>query len=80
MEYKGKLYGKVGGIVFDTGKTAEEWDAMEAKIMELEKEIAILREASSTITNLPGNLCNHNYNQVSTQWKKCSHCGMLAPL
>lgn len=30
MEYKGKLYGKFGKKYFDTGKTANDWDNMEA--------------------------------------------------
>lgn len=61
MEYKGKLYGKLGGIFFDTGKTADDFDNMEAKIKELEREISILKEASLALSNLPGNICNHNY-------------------
>ena len=26
MKYNGKLYGKVGGIYFDTGLTSNDWD------------------------------------------------------
>lgn len=26
MEYRGKLYGKIGSKHFDTGKTTEDWD------------------------------------------------------
>ena len=29
MEYKGKLYGKLGGMYFDTSKTSEDWDKLE---------------------------------------------------
>lgn len=29
MEYKGKLYGKIGDKTFDTGKTSDDWDSME---------------------------------------------------
>jgi hypothetical protein len=38
MEYKGKLYGKLGNdLYFDTSHTTDEWDKMEAKIKELEQ-------------------------------------------
>ena len=30
MEYKGKLYGKVGNKYFDTGYTTDEWDKLQA--------------------------------------------------
>ncbi len=36
MNYKGKLYGKIGDKYFYTDKTADDWDAMEARIKELE--------------------------------------------
>jgi hypothetical protein len=37
MEYKGKLYGHLGGkMYFDTGKTADDWDALEKRVSELE--------------------------------------------
>jgi hypothetical protein len=39
MEYKGKLYGHLGGKkYFDTSHTTEEWDAMVNKIASLEAE------------------------------------------
>lgn len=37
MEYKGKLYGKIGRKYFDTGKTAADWDELEKKYNELFK-------------------------------------------
>lgn len=39
MEYKGKLYGKIGGMYFETGKTSKDWDKMESKIKELKSKI-----------------------------------------
>ena len=39
MEYKGKLYGKLGGMHFDTGKTSEDWDNLEAKVNELQDAV-----------------------------------------
>lgn len=50
MKYEGPIYG-VGRnrngrkIYFDTGRTSQEWDAMEAKIKKLELENAALRDA-----------------------------------
>lgn len=49
MKYEGPIYG-VGRnfngrkIYFDTGRTSQEWDAMETKIVNLERENAALRE------------------------------------
>ncbi len=31
MKYNGKLYGKIGGIYFDTGLTSNDWDELESK-------------------------------------------------
>ena len=45
MEYKGKLYGRLGGkMYFDTGKTADDWDAIEKRVAELEAENKALRQ------------------------------------
>lgn len=45
MEYKGKLYGHLGGKMhFDTGKTADDWDALEKRVAELEAENQALRQ------------------------------------
>ena len=39
MEYHGKLYGHLcGKMYFDTGKTSEDWDALEKRVGELEAE------------------------------------------
>ncbi len=52
MEYKGKLYGRMGGkMYFDTGKTADDWDALEKRVSELEAENQALRQASLTRCN-----------------------------
>jgi hypothetical protein len=48
VKYEGPIYG-VGRnfngrkIYFDTGRTSQEWDAMETKIVNLERENAALR-------------------------------------
>jgi ribosomal protein L37AE/L43A len=33
MRYKGKLYGRVGNKYFDTGKTSDDWDNLQPKII-----------------------------------------------
>jgi hypothetical protein len=38
MEFHGKLYGKIAGTFFDTGKTTDDYD----KLVELLKEAATL--------------------------------------
>lgn len=45
MEYRGKLYGRLGGkMYFDTGKTSDDWDALEKRVAELEAENQSLRQ------------------------------------
>ena len=47
MEYRGRLYGKIGGKHFKTGYTTKDWDEMEAKSVQLgriTKEITTLKE------------------------------------
>ena len=39
MKYIGKLYGKVGGKTFDTGKTSQDWDDMEDLIKQKSEHI-----------------------------------------
>ena len=39
MEYKGKLYGKLGHKYFDTAKTSEDWDKMEDEIKLLKEQL-----------------------------------------
>lgn len=47
MEYHGKLYGKIGGKYFDTGKTSDDFDNLEKQrdeLLEALKELVELRE------------------------------------
>ncbi len=39
MEYKGKLYGKLGNIYFDTGKTSEDYDELLQALKECSDEL-----------------------------------------
>lgn len=45
MEYKGKLYGKAGEVVFPLLHTTDDWEAMEKKIAELEAQIKSQKSA-----------------------------------
>jgi len=47
MNYVGNLYGKVGGMLFKTGQTTEDWDKMELRIKELEAENKMLKIANA---------------------------------
>ncbi len=39
MEYKGKLYGKIGNKYFDTSHTTEDWDKLTSRVEELENQL-----------------------------------------
>ena len=41
MEYKGKLYGKIGNKYFDTSHTAEDWDKLTDRVKELEQKLQV---------------------------------------
>lgn len=76
MEYKGKLYGHLGGkMYFDTGKTADDWDALEKRVAELEAENQALRQP------LVSGECEHPYHAVlgdgEMQPAKCLKCGKV---
>ena len=44
MNYNGRLYGRMAGTYFDTGRTSAEWDFMEKEISELrERNISTSR-------------------------------------
>lgn len=42
MNYKGKLYGRAADTSGATGKTAEDWNALEERAKRLELEVRIL--------------------------------------
>lgn len=65
MQYKGKLYGHLGGKkYFDTGKTADDWYNLEKRIAELESE-------------LESKKCDHSSQQWqgNTLQRICKKCG-----
>ena len=44
MNYNGRLYGRMAGTYFDTGRTSAEWDSMEKEVSELrERNISTSR-------------------------------------
>lgn len=51
MKYKGKLFGQIGQTrkYFDTGRTSDEWDAMEARIEELEREVEYYKKENASV-------------------------------
>jgi hypothetical protein len=51
MKYTGKLYGKAGGMYFDTSRTTAEWDSMEARIVEIDRAIDLIQKARSNNGN-----------------------------
>jgi len=60
MEYHGKLYGHLGGkMYFDTGKTSDDWDALEKRVAELEAENQALRQppVSGSVADAVGRNC-----------------------
>ena len=69
MEYNGKLYGKFAGRYFDTGKTSEDWDSMEKRIIDLELEISNQSEGTVEQNMYNGktilDLCNEFRNDTS---------------
>lgn len=51
MEYKGKLYGKIGAKYFDTGRTSDDWDELEKFKEEYKSfDISILSKQKSSET------------------------------
>lgn len=39
MEYKGKIFGRIGKKYFDTGKTTDDWDRMENMVENLKLKV-----------------------------------------
>ena len=69
MEYKGKLYGKLGHKYFDTAKTSEDWDKMESEINFLK------RQNRNTLSELFKDLYNSEINlQFDWQWDGGFRC------
>ena len=54
MEYKGKLYGKVGEIVFPLLHTTDDWERMENRIKELE---ALIEQKKLNKPDVGGSVC-----------------------
>jgi hypothetical protein len=52
MEYKGKLYGKVGEQVFPLLNTTDDWEKMENRIKELEAENEALKRTDLNVARI----------------------------
>jgi hypothetical protein len=61
MEYKGKLYGRLGGkMYFDTGKTANDWDVLEKRNTEMLEMLKVVTdELTHCLTLLHSNGNKH---------------------
>jgi hypothetical protein len=51
MKYTGKLYGRAGGMYFDTSHTTDDWDRMEARIHAIDRAIELIQKARSNNGN-----------------------------
>ena len=73
MEYKGKLFGNVGGTYFPTGWTSEDWDRLEseaAKVKGLESIIRTLSFELKEKNDRIRELCSHD----DVEREECSSC------
>ena len=67
MHYRGLIYGKIGRKYFPTGKTSDDFDEMEQKINELEKENLELKKLLQSISVLlPSEFFTENNINLST--------------
>lgn len=70
MEYHGKLYGKIGGKYFDTGRTSDEFDKYQKQAIELQ----LIKESP---------FCPHCHKYKKMQGNGIMHqlceCGQTAP-
>jgi len=68
MEYKGKLYGKVGNSYFPLDATSDDFDGMQKNIEQLKQKLQIAEKALNQVVNFneelqdefgdPGELAN----------------------
>ena len=79
MEYKGKLYGKIGNKYFDTGHTTDDYDGLIARVEELDKIVG-QKLPIHNVVERSEQLCEHEW----TQWKAegeilngCTKCGLI---
>ncbi len=56
MKYQGPLYGKIGRKCFDTGKTSDDWDALEAAAARRLELLRAILAANAAQNMLPGDL------------------------
>lgn len=69
MEYKGKLYGKVGEIVFPLLHTTDDWEKMENRIAQLEAENQALRQPP-----VIKSVCDHEWIMSADSFDQTCYC------
>ena len=79
MKYEGKIYGKVAGEFFYTGKTSDDWDKLEAEITELKRQAIVSYNEVQELRRLGDAMAgvNEDYadwqdrmNAASEAWRK----------
>lgn len=75
MEYKGKLYGKIGNKYFDTGHTTDDYDGLIARVEELDKIVGQKLPIHNVIVP-KGTVCGcgRPYSQKDLEDGMCNKC------
>jgi len=72
MQYKGKLYGKIGGKYFDLEKTADDFDKLESQLYVEECQNEMLIKEIDSLKNLLNgvlNLCDSDNPSHECIWR-----------
>tara|TARA_B100000378_G_scaffold236018_1_gene202714 strand:- start:21147 stop:21392 length:246 start_codon:yes stop_codon:yes gene_type:complete len=70
MEYKGKLYGKIGNKYFDTSYTSEDYDNLVKENKELKKQLSL----NAVMQVKPEKVCEHDLYFRSENTCACRNC------
>lgn len=77
MEYHGRLFGKIGDRYFDTGRTSQEFDAMQNRIIKLEEQLEKVKngnilESSESFLPFDCPHCGEHFTErLSTEGHRC---------
>ena len=75
MEYKGKLYGKIGNKYFDTSHTAEDWDKLTDRIKELEQQLQVSKLPMHGVSNSVCPECGYpKFKKHHEDFERCNGC------
>ena len=75
MEYKGKLYGKIGNKYFDTSHTAEDWDKLTDRIKELEQQLQVSKLPMHGVISCPNCESTNVVEFLNRGKRQCQICG-----